>query len=80
VESAKRFKTKAKNEVILSAGSVGSPQILMLSGIGDAEELESHGVTVMKDLRDVGKNLQDHHLLFGNHVRPRFCQPHPNDL
>src|ERR1700733_6502872 len=41
----------------------------MLSGVGDAKELESHGIAVVKDLPEVGKNLQDHHLLFGNHVR-----------
>jgi choline dehydrogenase-like flavoprotein len=63
------FRAKAKKEVILSAGSIGSPQILMLSGVGDAKELKSHGITVVKDLPEVGQNLQDHHLLFGNHVR-----------
>jgi len=41
----------------------------MLSGVGDAKELKSHGIAVVKDLPEVGKNLQDHHLLFGNHVR-----------
>lgn len=51
---------KAKKEVILSAGSFNSPQILMLSGIGDADELKAKGITCKKNLAGVGKNLQDH--------------------
>lgn len=51
---------RARREVILSAGAIGSPQILMLSGIGDPEELAPHGITVLRDLPGVGKNLQDH--------------------
>lgn len=51
---------KARCEVILCAGAIGSPQILMLSGIGDADELKAHGIEVKVDLKGVGKNLQDH--------------------
>lgn len=51
---------KARCEIILSGGAIGSPQILMLSGIGDAEELKFHGIEVTVDLKGVGKNLQDH--------------------
>ena len=50
----------ARKEVILSAGAIGSPQILMLSGIGDPEELSPHGIEVRAALTGVGKNLQDH--------------------
>lgn len=50
----------ARREVILSAGAIGSPQILMLSGIGDPKELAPHGIDVAKSLPGVGKNLQDH--------------------
>jgi len=50
----------ANREVIISAGSVGSPQLLMLSGVGDAEELREHGIEVRHHLPEVGKNLQDH--------------------
>ncbi len=50
----------AKDEVILSAGAVGSPQILQLSGIGDAAALHALGITPQVDLRGVGTNLQDH--------------------
>ncbi|GGE41215.1 GMC family oxidoreductase [Actibacterium pelagium] len=51
---------RARKEVILSAGAIGSPQILMLSGIGDPEELTPHGIDVHTALPGVGKNLQDH--------------------
>ncbi|MBT8455861.1 MAG: GMC family oxidoreductase N-terminal domain-containing protein [Alphaproteobacteria bacterium] len=50
----------ARAEVILSAGAIGSPQILMCSGIGEAAQLRAHGIEVQKDLFGVGKNLQDH--------------------
>jgi len=50
----------ARKEVILSAGSIGSPQILMLSGIGAADDLVPHGIEIKRDLKGVGKNLQDH--------------------
>ncbi len=50
----------ATKEVLLSAGAYNSPQILMLSGIGDSDELKRHGITVKKHLPGVGKNLQDH--------------------
>lgn len=50
----------AAKEVILSAGAVGSPQILMLSGIGPRSELEDVGVACMLDSPDVGKHLKDH--------------------
>jgi choline dehydrogenase len=50
----------ATREVILSAGSIGSPQILQLSGIGPAELLRQHGIEVVVDAPGVGANLQDH--------------------
>ena len=51
---------RARREVILSAGAIGSPQILMLSGIGAAQELKAKGIETICDLPGVGKNLQDH--------------------
>ncbi len=50
----------ATREVIVAAGAINSPQILMLSGIGPAEELRRHGIEVACDLPGVGENLQDH--------------------
>lgn len=50
----------ATKEVILSAGSIGSPQLLQLSGVGPKEVLEKAGVPVVKELPGVGENLQDH--------------------
>lgn len=54
---------EAGKEVILSAGAFNSPQILMLSGIGEAAELMQHGIQIQQDLPGVGKNLQDHLLV-----------------
>jgi choline dehydrogenase-like flavoprotein len=50
----------ASREVILAAGAIGSPQLLMLSGIGPADHLRSVGVQVNVDVPGVGRNLQDH--------------------
>ena len=50
----------AAREVIVCAGAVQSPQILQLSGIGPADELAKHGIDVVCDAPDIGKNLQDH--------------------
>lgn len=47
-------------EVIVSAGAIQSPQLLMLSGLGPADHLEEHGIDVRVDLPGVGRNLQDH--------------------
>src|SRR6185312_10870969 len=51
---------RASREVILSAGAIGSPQLLLLSGIGDRGELADAGVTARHELPGVGRNLQDH--------------------
>ncbi|XP_028172920.1 glucose dehydrogenase [FAD, quinone]-like [Ostrinia furnacalis] len=57
---------KASKEVILSAGSIQSPQLLMLSGIGEAAHLKDVGIYPLVDLPGVGKNLQDH-IAMGGH-------------
>ncbi len=56
---------RASREVILSAGAFGSPQLLMLSGIGPADELAPLGITPRVDLPGVGENLQDHPFVVG---------------
>lgn len=50
----------AHKEVILAAGAIGSPQLLLLSGIGPRAEIEKHGISLIHDLPGVGENLQDH--------------------
>jgi choline dehydrogenase len=54
------YLAKARCEVILSSGAVNSPQLLELSGIGNGARLQNLGIDVVKDLRGVGENLQDH--------------------
>lgn len=53
-------KLQARREVILSAGAIGSPQLLMLSGIGPADHLQDMGIEVAENLPGVGQNLQEH--------------------
>ncbi len=53
-------KIRAEREVILSGGAYNSPQLLMLSGIGPADELTPHGIRPIVDLKGVGKNLSEH--------------------
>ncbi len=63
VEYRQRGKTvqiKARREVILSGGAINSPQLLMLSGIGDAEHLKTIGIEPVVEVKAVGRNLQDH--------------------
>ncbi|HWJ74823.1 MAG TPA: GMC family oxidoreductase N-terminal domain-containing protein [Kaistia sp.] len=61
VHNGKVEQARAGNEVVLAAGSYVSPKLLMLSGVGPAEQLERHGIKVKVDLPGVGQNLQDHH-------------------
>ena len=51
---------ETEREIILSAGAFGSPQLLMLSGIGDSSHLRTHGIMATRHLPGVGQNLQDH--------------------
>jgi choline dehydrogenase len=71
----------AASEVILSSGAIGSPRLLMLSGIGSADHLRSVGVTPVLDHPGVGSDLQDHLDLFviaectGPHTYDRYARP-----
>jgi choline dehydrogenase len=71
VELAKgreRVEVRAAREVILSGGAINSPQVLLLSGVGPADELKAQGVPVVHDLPGVGKNLQDHLEVYVQHA------------
>ena len=59
-KDGKTQRVDANREVILSAGSVGSPQLLQRSGIGPGQWLQDRGIEVVHDLPGVGENLQDH--------------------
>jgi len=55
-----RFQVDARKEVVVSAGAVNTPQILMLSGVGPAAELQAHNIPVVADIPGVGSHLMDH--------------------
>jgi choline dehydrogenase len=59
-QQGKTFRVQARREVILCASAFNSPKLLMLSGIGPAEQLHKHGIEVVHDLPGVGENLHDH--------------------
>ncbi|TIM23042.1 MAG: alanine-phosphoribitol ligase [Mesorhizobium sp.] len=73
---------RAEREVIVSSGAIGSPKLLMQSGIGPADHLKSVGVTPVHDLPGVGSNLQDHLDLFviaectGDHTYDSYAKLH----
>ena len=60
LHEGKSVQVQAAREVILSAGAFGSPQLLMLSGIGPQSQLQAHGIDTVHTLPGVGQNLQDH--------------------
>jgi len=61
IEAGRSFSTiRARREVIIAASSINSPKLLMLSGIGPADQLKQHGIEVVADRPGVGQNLQDH--------------------
>lgn len=64
-------RVRARREVVLAAGTVGSPRILLSSGIGPAAELAEAGVAPLLDRREVGRNLQDHLLVRVEHAALR---------
>ena len=63
IRDGRKYFVKARKEVILSAGAIGSPQLLMLSGVGPKDHLTELGINVIADL-PVGQNLQDHQMAF----------------
>ena len=70
----------ATKKVVLSAGAINTPKILMHSGIGDSKELSSHGIKTVVNLPGVGKNFQDHVLLGGCVWEYKEAIPPANNL
>jgi choline dehydrogenase len=66
---------EARREIVLSAGAIHTPKLLMLSGVGDATTLKKFGIKSIADLRGVGQNLQDHVLLSGVVFRYKGAMP-----
>jgi choline dehydrogenase len=60
MRNGKRIHIHARREIILSAGAIKTPQLLMLSGIGPAEQLSQHGIKPVADVPQIGRNLQNH--------------------
>ena len=83
VDADRLITIRAEREVILTAGAVGSPKLLLLSGIGPAEHLQGLGIRPVLDLPGVGANLQDHprvdlfYELNGQHSLDRYKKPFP---
>lgn len=63
IQENRREQVRAEREVLLCGGAVNSPQLLLLSGLGLAEQLQAHDIPVIADLPGVGQNLQDHALI-----------------
>jgi choline dehydrogenase len=70
-ESGKLHNVRASAEVIVSAGAIGSPHLLLLSGIGPADDLNKLGIRINANLPGVGQNLHDHLLTFVIHEASR---------
>ena len=79
---AERLSARAEREVVVTSGAIGSPRLLLLSGIGPADHLGAVGVTPVHDLPGVGENLHDHVDLFviaecsGRHSYDHYARPH----
>ena len=71
---------RATSEVVVSAGAIGSPQLLLLSGIGPADDLKKLGIAVQADLPGVGQNLHDHLLTFVIHEASREIPAPKNNI
>lgn len=71
----KTFRTSARRETLLAAGSIDSPRLLMLSGVGPAADLEKLGIPVKLNLGGVGSNLHDHLLVAGIGLETRRAVP-----
>jgi choline dehydrogenase-like flavoprotein len=81
-ERGSKVLLRAEREVLLTAGAIGSPRLLLLSGLGPADELRAAGVPVTADIPEVGRNLHDHfgidvvYELKGPHSFDKYAKPH----
>lgn len=80
VKDGETHEVSASKRVVLSAGAINTPKILMLSGIGDEAELSQHGITTRVNLPGVGQNFQDHVLLAGCIWEYKEALPPQNNL
>lgn len=82
LENGQKSEIRCEREVIVSSGAIGSPRLLLLSGIGPAAHLNEVGVKVVHDLPGVGENLQDHLDVYviaectGDHTYDNIVKPH----
>jgi choline dehydrogenase-like flavoprotein len=76
ISSAPRYTANAKKEVVVSSGSFNTPQLLLLSGIGDAKQLKELGIESIVDLPDVGANLSDHAFVTKPYMSPHATEHH----
>jgi choline dehydrogenase len=82
IEDARPKTIRAEREVLLTSGAIGSPKLLLLSGLGPAEDLRALGIAVVVDLPGVGRNLHDHfgvdivHELSGPYSLDKYAKPH----
>jgi len=76
-QSGQTLRARVRQEIILSAGAVGNPQILMLSGIGASAELAKFNIPVVVDLKGVGQNVQDHVVLTTVFTAKKAVPPQP---
>lgn len=78
VQGGQRHTARAEREVLLCAGGIQSPKLLMLSGVGAPEQLRQHGIPVVADLPGVGENFHDHTLIIGPVFMTNRLAPEPN--
>lgn len=77
LRDGQRHSIEAEREVILCAGAINTPQILMLSGIGEPAHLKTHGIDCQVPLNDVGQHLQDHLEIYVQYACPRPVSIYP---
>ena len=82
IEGGRPVVIRAEREVLLTSGAIGSPKLMLLSGIGPADELRALGIPVVADVPEVGRNLHDHfgidivYELNGPHSFDKYNKPH----